>query len=74
MSLFPNLTNPVLSQLPVRQAISLAIDRATVSRLGESGYQAPANQTGVVLPTYSTLVGSLAHARRPTARPRPSRP
>ena len=54
VSLFPNLTNPVLSQLPVRQAISLAIDRATVSRLGESGYQAPANQTGVVLPTYAS--------------------
>src|SRR5919201_39449 len=54
VSLFPNLTNPVLSQLPVRQAISLAIDRATVSRLGESGYQAPANQTGVVLPTFSS--------------------
>ncbi len=54
VSLFPNLTNPVLSQLPVRQAISLAINRATVSRLGESGYQAPANQSGVVLPTYSS--------------------
>jgi peptide/nickel transport system substrate-binding protein len=54
VSLFPNLTNPVLSQLPVRQAISEAIDRATVSRLGESGYQAPANQTGVVLPTFSS--------------------
>ena len=54
VSLFPNLTNPVLGQLPVRQAISDAIDRATVSRLGESGYQAPANQSGVVLPTYST--------------------
>ncbi len=53
VSLFPNLTNSVLSQLPVRQAISLAINRATVSRLGESGYQAPANQTGVVLPTFS---------------------
>ncbi len=53
VSLFPNLTNSVLSQLPVRQAISDAIDRATVSRLGESGYQAPANQSGVILPTYS---------------------
>jgi peptide/nickel transport system substrate-binding protein len=58
VSLFPNLTNPVLSQLPVRQAISYAIDRATVSRLGESGYQAPANQTGVVLPTYSSYSDS----------------
>ena len=52
VSLFPNLTNSLLSQLPVRQAISDAIDRATVSRLGESGYQAPANQSGVILPTY----------------------
>ena len=58
VSLFPNLTNPVLSQLPVRQAISYAIDRATVSRLGESGYQAPANQSGVILPTYQSLVRS----------------
>jgi peptide/nickel transport system substrate-binding protein len=54
VSLFPNLTNPVLSQLPVRQAISEAIDRPTVSRLGESGYQAPANQSGVILPTYQS--------------------
>jgi len=53
VSLFPNLTNSLLSQLPVRQAISDAIDRNTVSRLGESGYQAPANQSGVILPTYS---------------------
>ena len=52
VSLFPNLTNPVLSQLPVRQAISYAINRQVVSRLGESGYQAPANQSGVILPTY----------------------
>ena len=53
MSLFPNLTNPLLSQLPVREAISDAINRQIVSRLGESGYQAPANQSGVILPTYS---------------------
>ena len=53
VSLFPNLTNPVLSQLPVRQAISYAINRQIVSRLGESGYQAPANASGVILPTYS---------------------
>ncbi|MFZ0971517.1 MAG: ABC transporter substrate-binding protein [Solirubrobacteraceae bacterium] len=53
VSLFPNLTNSLLSQLPVREAISDAIDRSTISRLGESGYQAPANQSGVILPTYS---------------------
>jgi peptide/nickel transport system substrate-binding protein len=54
VSLFPNLTNSLLGQLPVREAISDAIDRQTVSRLGESGYQAPANQSGVILPTYSS--------------------
>ena len=36
----------------MRQAIALAIDRAEVSQRGESGYQPPANQTGIVLPTY----------------------
>ena len=66
VSLFPNLTNPLLSKLPVRQAISLAIDRATVSQLGESGYQAPANQTGVVLPTYSTWSDSSLDPDEPT--------
>ena len=70
VSIFPNLTNPVLSQLPVRQAISLAIDRQTVSRLGESGYQAPANQTGVVLPTYSSWSdSSLTSTSSTTANP-----
>ena len=58
VSLFPNLTNPLLSQLPVRQAIAYAIDKSTVSRLGESGYQQPANQTGVVLPTYQSWYDS----------------
>jgi peptide/nickel transport system substrate-binding protein len=54
VSLVPNLTNPLLKQVAVRKAISLAIDRTKVSALGESGYQKAANQTGVVLPTYSS--------------------
>jgi peptide/nickel transport system substrate-binding protein len=54
VSLFPNLDNPVLKQLPVRQAMAYAVDKATVSRLGESGYQQPANQTGVITPTFKT--------------------
>jgi peptide/nickel transport system substrate-binding protein len=52
VSLFPNLKNSVLSQLPVRQALAYAIDKPTVSRLGESGYQKPANQTGIITPTF----------------------
>jgi peptide/nickel transport system substrate-binding protein len=54
VSLFPNLSNPVLSQLPVRQALAYAIDKATVARLGESGYQQPAHQTGIITPTFES--------------------
>ncbi len=54
VSLFPNLTDPQLSQLPVREAISYAIDRGQVGKLGESGYQQAANQTGVITPTFSS--------------------
>lgn len=52
VSLFPNLTNPLLSNVAVRKAISLAINRKEVAERGESGYQKPANQAGVVLPTF----------------------
>jgi len=58
VSLVPNLTDPLLSKLPVRQAIAYAINKATVSRLGESGYQQPANQTGVVTPTFKNWFDS----------------
>ena len=53
VSLFPNLKNSLLSNVAVRKAISLAINRADVSQRGESGYEPPANQTGIVLPTYT---------------------
>ncbi|MBV8445987.1 MAG: ABC transporter substrate-binding protein, partial [Candidatus Dormibacteraeota bacterium] len=52
VSLFFNLENPLLSNLAVRQAIAMAIDRSQVSQRGESGYEPAANQTGIVLPTY----------------------
>jgi peptide/nickel transport system substrate-binding protein len=52
VGLFINTEDPVLSQLPVRQAIALAIDRHNVSQRGEDGYQNAANQTGIILPTY----------------------
>src|SRR5262249_39372626 len=35
--LVPNLTNPLLSALPVRQAMAYAIDRSKVALLGEGG-------------------------------------
>jgi len=54
VSLFPNLKNPLLKILAVRQAIAYAIDRAKVSRLGEFGEEPPSNQTAIVTPTYAT--------------------
>jgi len=48
---FPNLSEWPLSQLPVRQAVSLAIDRNAVSADGENGQEAPAaSATGLVVP------------------------
>jgi peptide/nickel transport system substrate-binding protein len=61
VSLFPNLTNPLLGKLAVRQAIAYAINKATVARLGESGYQRPANQTGVLTPTFQSWSDSSLH-------------
>jgi peptide/nickel transport system substrate-binding protein len=52
VGLFLNMSDPLLSQLAVRQAVALAVDRHNVSQRGEDGYQNAANQTGIILPTY----------------------
>jgi peptide/nickel transport system substrate-binding protein len=52
--LWLNLANPVLSNVAVRQAMAYAIDRAQVSKIGEYGYEPPANQTAIVQPTFSS--------------------
>jgi peptide/nickel transport system substrate-binding protein len=54
VALVPNLDNPLLSQLPVRQAIAYALDKAKIAQLGEGGEQKPANQTGVITPTFQS--------------------
>jgi peptide/nickel transport system substrate-binding protein len=58
VSLVPNLTNPLLSNVKVRQAMSYAINRPQVSSIGESGYEPPANQAGIVTPTFSSMLDS----------------
>ncbi len=60
VSLFPNLTQAPLNNVKVRQAISYAIDRPTVSKIGEYGYEPPASQTGIVAPTFSAWSSSAA--------------
>ena len=52
VALVPNLDNSLLSQLPVRKAIVYALDKSKISQLGEGGEQQPANQSGVITPTF----------------------
>lgn len=60
VALYFNLKHPVTSNVDIRRAFAYAIDRGAVSKIGESGYQPPANQTGVVLPTYQQWYDSAA--------------
>jgi peptide/nickel transport system substrate-binding protein len=60
VSLLPNLTNPLLSNVKVRQAMSYAINRSQVSTIGESGYEPPANQAGIVTPTFASSLDNSA--------------
>ncbi len=48
VQIIPNLTDPLLSQLPVRQAISAALDRHAMSVSGEAGFEQPASPTGLM--------------------------
>ena len=50
LMLFLNLKKAPLDQLAVRQAINLALDRNKISTIGESGYDAVAHPTGLILP------------------------
>lgn len=62
VALLPNLdpSHPATSALPVRQAIAAALDREQISKIGESGYQPAANQTGIVVPTFQNYFDSSA--------------
>jgi peptide/nickel transport system substrate-binding protein len=63
VSVVPNLKNPLLSNVKVRQAISYAIDRSKVSSIGESGYEPPANQAGIVTPTFTSWLDKASLAK-----------
>ncbi|TDY45197.1 peptide/nickel transport system substrate-binding protein [Alicyclobacillus sacchari] len=54
VELYPNLTNPLLANYNVREAISLAIDRNKLSTLGETGYEAVGNPISLPLPNYKS--------------------
>ncbi len=67
-ALMPNLHKWPTNQLPVRQAISAAIDRNLLASEGEAGLENPvSNATGLTLPTFQAWSGPLAkYAISPT--------
>jgi peptide/nickel transport system substrate-binding protein len=54
VSMFINLTNPILKNVAVRQAMAYAINRQKASAIGEYGYEPASNQAGIVTPTFSS--------------------
>jgi len=50
VTLYPNLTNPILKDINVRKAISLAIDRQKLSDQAASGYDPLPSTTALILP------------------------
>ena len=61
-SLEPNLTKWPTNQLPVRQAISLAVNRTLLASEGEAGLENPElNSTGLTMPTFSAWGAPVAN-------------
>jgi peptide/nickel transport system substrate-binding protein len=58
VSLFVNLTNPLLKNPAVRQAIAYGINRQKASAIGEYGYEPASNQAGIVTPTFSSWLNT----------------
>lgn len=59
VALYPNLTQAPLNSLPLRQAISLALNRSKIEQIGELGEeQVITNRTGVVLPRDQSQLAS----------------
>ena len=60
-ALMPNLNKWPTNQLPVRQAISLAVNRSLLASEGEAGLENPVtNTSGITLPTFSAWAGPAA--------------
>jgi peptide/nickel transport system substrate-binding protein len=75
VAIIPNLdpSHKITSNLKVRQAIAYAVDRGQVSKIGESGYQPAANQTGIVTPTFNKYFDSQALSAAGYDKPNPSK-
>ena len=62
VSMFPNETDPLLSNVKVRQALAYATDRQSASTIGEGGQEPAGSQLGVVTQTYPDWVSPTAQA------------
>lgn len=58
VTLYLNDAKAPFNQLAVREAISSAIDRNQLYKVGESGYEPPASPTGLVLPANQSFLDS----------------
>jgi peptide/nickel transport system substrate-binding protein len=56
--LYLNTAKAPFNQLAVREAISGSVDRQQLYKVGESGYEPPANPTGLVLPSNQSFLNS----------------
>ncbi len=54
VSLAFNLKHPVTGNVAIRQALAYAVNRTTVAKVGEYGYEPASNQSGIVLPTFQS--------------------
>ena len=70
-SLMPNLNKWPTNQLPVRKAISLAINRSLIATEGEASLENPVlSATGLTLPTFAAWGGPVTSlTNSPTAQP-----
>jgi peptide/nickel transport system substrate-binding protein len=69
-SLEPNLTKFPTNQLPVRKAISLAIDRTALSQQAEGGLEPPvSNASGLTLPVFQQFLSPTVSSSTLPAHP-----
>ncbi|MQY10716.1 Oligopeptide-binding protein OppA [Streptomyces sp. RB5] len=75
VAIYPNLdpSHADTSRLEVRQAISYAIDRAKVAEIAVGGQQPPANQSGIVTPTFEKYYDAAAVTKAGFGKPDPDR-
>ncbi|HTW19208.1 MAG TPA: ABC transporter substrate-binding protein [Mycobacteriales bacterium] len=63
VSIFINQTVAPLNDVAVRKALAYCVNRPRVSQIGEYGYEPPANQTGITVPTFASWLSPAMKAK-----------